>query len=269
MHTLEVRLLGGISASLDGRSLGSFPTRWSAGLFAYLALNHGRPVPRSILATLFWPEETDQRALKGLRNALWRVRSQVEPPRIPASLFLSTNGRDICLNEQGVLVDVAEFEGHLAAVRKGPLTPARVESLEAGVALYRGHFLDGYDFGWSVFERERLRLALLASLELLLRYYMDRREWILAIQKGQAVLTQDPLRENVHRCLMACHNSMGNRPLAIRQYRECARILEEELGISPMEVTRELYRQIETGSARWTDALGLPDVALTQGLDWR
>lgn len=269
MHTLEVRLLGGISASLDGKSLGPFPTRWSAGLFAYLALNQGRPVPRGILATLFWPEETDQRALKGLRNALWYLRSQVEPPSVPASLFLSTTGRDICLNEQGVEVDVAEFEGHVAVARGGLLTPGRVQSLERGVALYRGHFLDGYDFGWSVYERERLRLALLASLELLLRYHMERREWLLAIQKGQALLTQDPLRENVHRCLMACHNSMGNRPLAIRQYRECARILQEELGIPPMEVTRELNRQIETGSAHWTDALGRPDVMLTQGLDWR
>ena len=86
---------------------------------------------------------------------------------------------------------------------------------------------------------------------------------------GQAVLTQDPLRENVHRCLMACHNSMGNRPLAIRQYQECARILQQELGIPPMEVTRELCRQIETGSARWTDALGRPDLMLMQGVNWR
>ena len=75
----------------------------------------------------------------------------------------------------------------------------------------------------------------------------------MAIQRGETVLLHDPLREHVHRCLMVCHSFMGNRPLAVRQYRECARALEEELGIPPMESTRDLLRRIQAEALRWPD----------------
>lgn len=249
MNTLEVRLFGGLSIRLNGTPLGSFPTRWSAGLFAYLALNRGRFVHRGLLTTLFWPEDTEQRARKGLRNALWRVRTQIEPPGVPSESFLSVTRRDVGIHGEGVWVDVVEFDRKLSQFRAMDAKRVDMGLLEDCLRLYQGHFLEVYDFEWSSYERERLRLGLLFVLERLVGFHMERREWSRAIQRGRTLLKHDPLREHVHRCIMACHHLMGNRPLAIRQYRECAQVLERELGIGPMTATQRLFREIEADSA--------------------
>jgi DNA-binding SARP family transcriptional activator len=246
MQELEVRLFGGLDVSLDETSLGAFPTCWSAGLFAYLALKRGRLIQRDMLATLFWPEETDQQARKKLRTALWRARSHIKRLNGPAGTLFKATGQQIGLSREGVWVDVDQFDTWLSSVKVAGVE--RIEAMERSVSLYAGHFMDGYDFEWIVYERERLRLAFLSTLESLLSYHMERQEWALAIQKGHTILGHDPLREHVHQCLMLCHHLMGNRPLAIRQYQACARVLEEELGIAPMEATQTLCKEIEDGS---------------------
>ena len=247
MSTLVIHLFGGVRATLDEQPLGAFPTRWASGLFAYLALHRGHLVHRDILTTLFWPEESDGRARKFLRNALWRVRSLVEQAD-DGHEFLVTDGHAVGLRGgEGVWVDVAEFDTLVDEARFGRGDAAPQGRLEAAVRLYQGDLMDGHDHPWCVYERQRLRLTLLEALERLMEIHMIRGEWRLAIERGRAVLSRDPLREHVHRQLMRCHHRMGDRPLAIRQYRECARVLDEELGIRPMEGTHRLYRQIEEG----------------------
>jgi DNA-binding SARP family transcriptional activator len=98
-------------------------------------------------------------------------------------------------------------------------------------------------------------LDLLSVLERLVFYHMERREWAHAIQRGQSLLAYDPLREQIHRCVMVCHHLMGNRPLAIRQYLQCVDLLEAELGIGPMADTQMLYREIKADAVRQEGAL--------------
>lgn len=249
MNALLVHLFGGVHATLHGRPLGSFPTRWAAGLFAYLALHKGRLVHRDVLTGLFWPEETDQRARKALRNALWRVRSLIEPEDAEPGSILTVDGQCVGLRDDGTIsLDVAEFDAHLASARTAESEEEGLTCLERCVTLYRGDFMDGYDHEWCVYERERLRLGLLAALERLMEVQMRRGDWTSAIRWGSITLHHDPLRENIHRRLMMCHYCMGDRPLAVRRYRECVRILREELGIAPMEATQRLHRQIEDDS---------------------
>jgi DNA-binding SARP family transcriptional activator len=60
----------------------------------------------------------------------------------------------------------------------------------------------------------------------------------------QTILGQNPYREAALRGLMRCYYRLGDRAAAIRQYQICAKILREELGVSPMSETEELYLQI-------------------------
>lgn len=244
MNTLEVRLFGGVGVRLNGHPVRSFPTRWAEGLLAYLAITKGQPIHRDVLAARFWPEELDSRARKGLRNALWRVRATIEPDGTPPGSFLVVAGRNVCLRKESVWLDVEEFDGRMALLRREVEDRTRAGNLEACVGLYRGDFMDGHDYQWCLFERERLRIAHLLALEHLLDWYVERREWHQAIQAGREILRHDPFREHVHRCLMICHQLMGNRPLAIRQFRECVRLLDEEMGLAPMEATQDLHREI-------------------------
>jgi DNA-binding SARP family transcriptional activator len=247
MPRLVVQVLGGVSVSLDGCALGAFPTRWSAGLLASLALDRGRLLHRDVLAARFWPEETDQRARKALRNALWAVRHLVEPDGVRRGAFVTIDGPLIGMApDADVWVDASEFERLLSWSDAAGHPEVGLSPLHAAVGLYRGDLLEGYDFGWCVPDRERLRLAHLTALERLMELHMDRRDWSQAIPLGQEILRRDPLREQIHRRLMVCHLSQGNRPLAIRQYRSCLSILDEELGIAPMAATQQLYREMQS-----------------------
>jgi DNA-binding SARP family transcriptional activator len=54
---------------------------------------------------------------------------------------------------------------------------------------------------------------------------------------------------------MRLHYLAGDRTSALRQFRQCADALREELAIKPSRVTLRLYEQIES------DELGSPSVA--------
>lgn len=258
MSTLSIRLFGGVRANLDDRPLGSFPTRWAAGLLGYLALDRGRMLHRDILAATFWPEESDARARKALRNALWRLRARVEPKEVEPGSFLVVEGQTVGLRSgPAIRIDVEEFEILVRGVSARAGGPEALDRLEGAVDLYRGDFMDGHDHQWCVYERQRLQLALLSSLERLMDGHMTRGEWRAAVARGEAILHRDPLREHVHRRIMLCHHGMGDRPLAIRQYRVCEEILREELGIVPMAETRRLYEHLQTGEGPGPE--GMPE----------
>lgn len=52
----------------------------------------------------------------------------------------------------------------------------------------------------------------------------------------------EPLRETAHRTLIEAHLAEGNWSEARRQFRECRRLLREELGVEPSESTRRLIK---------------------------
>jgi len=60
----------------------------------------------------------------------------------------------------------------------------------------------------------------------------------------QTLVNLDPYRELAHRELMRCYFRLGDRAMAIRQYHLCADILREDLGVSPMQETEDLYLEI-------------------------
>jgi hypothetical protein len=57
------------------------------------------------------------------------------------------------------------------------------------------------------------------------------------------------LEEQVHCELMQLYAWLGRRSAALRQYEECERVLQDQLGISPQEATAQLCRAIEEGHA--------------------
>ena len=81
-------------------------------------------------------------------------------------------------------------------------------------------------------------------LERLAELYVGRGNTRRAIEVYQALLTQDPYQEDVHRQLMLCHQRRDNRAAAIQQYLVCARILREDLALSAAPETKALYLEI-------------------------
>lgn len=119
------------------------------------------------------------------------------------------------------------------------------------VALYRGDFLEGFTLpdspnfdDWQLFEAESLRQELALALERLAREHGARDEHQAAIPYARRWVTLDPWHEPAHQCLMQLYARDGQRAAALRQYQECVRILDRELGLPPGPETTALYESI-------------------------
>jgi len=228
-------------------------TRKAIALVAYLAITRRRHA-RDSLAGLLWPEYNQTRA----RAALRRTLSSLGVARAEGWLVADREGVDLVRDE--VWVDVNRFHELLAECQTHghPLSdvcPECLSPLSEAVALYRDDFLAGFALrdsaafdDWQFFQGEELRRELAGALERLSFGHGARAEWEQAITHARRWLALDPLHEPAHRWLMQLYAWAGQRAAALRQYRECVRVLEGELGVSPLEETTQIYEAIQENS---------------------
>jgi len=248
MNTLRIRLFGGLGLAVGNTPLPPIPSQKARSLLAYLVLHRDRSLHRDVLCGTLWGEQPEAEARKALRSALWRLRSVLEPGDADRGAYIRAEGDEVAFpGTADAWVDTAEFEACTAGVtpdRDGELPTGQAERLSRAVSLYRGDLLDGMYDDWCCHERERFRLACLTALERLLAHYQVRGQWLAALSAGRQILRADPLREHVHRRLMVCHVSMGDRPSALRQFEHYEQLVRDELGVEPLAETRALYHWI-------------------------
>ena len=94
-----------------------------------------------------------------------------------------------------------------------------------------------------------MRLELAGALERLAQGLAGRQQWEAAIGHARRWLALDPLNEPAHRLLMQLYAWAGDRAAAARQYQECVKVLQAELGIEPEPETTALLEAIRSGTA--------------------
>ena len=233
---------GGVPVEVD--------TRKAIALVAYLAVT-GRRHTRDALAGLLWPEYNQARS----RAALRRTLSSLKEARSAGWLRVDREGVELA--REDIVVDVDSFHARLAECRTHGHPEAEVCSqclppLAEAVALHRDDFMAGFGLrdsvafdDWQFFEAEGLRRELAGALERLARGLAARGEWEPAVAHSRRRLALDPLHEPAHQLLLALYAWSGQRASALRQYRECVRVLGKELGVAPLEETTALYRAVQ------------------------
>ena len=194
----------------------------------------GERKSRDTLATLFWPEYDAGHARAALRRTLSVLSKALDGEG------LLVDRSTVALDRERVWLDVVEFR---RLVGQGRLAEA--------VALYRGDFLAGFGLrdsiefdDWQFFELEELKRAYAGALERLARDEAERGDLDSAVDYARRWLALDSLQEPAHRLLMQLYAWSGQRAVALRQYRECVRVLDAELGVGPLGETTDLYEAI-------------------------
>lgn len=250
MPQLIIRLLGASDIARNGAPV-AMDTRKATALLAYLAVS-GRSHAREGLAGLLWPEYDDEHARAALRRTLSTLRSAL------GEEHLAIDRETVALIPSANLwVDVTEFRARLAACRThghpaADACPACLTPLAEAAALYRDDFLTGFSLrdsaefdDWQFMQVETLRGELAEALEKLARIHNAAGDFAAALASARRWLALDPLREEAHRQVMRLQAWAGQRNAALHQYRECVRILEQELGVAPLTETTELYEAIK------------------------
>jgi predicted ATPase/DNA-binding SARP family transcriptional activator len=259
MSAVRLCLLGPPRLERDGKPV-ELDTRKTVALVAYLVMTGERPGgethTREALATLLWPEVPPQRARANLRRSLSVLRKGIGGECLVADRETIGTHPDA-----GIWLDVAHFRHLLDSPQthghpESESCPECLQALAEAVDLYRGDFLEGFSLrdsatfdDWQFFQTEGLRQELAQALERLVHVYSAQGAYEQAIPYARRWVALDPLHEPAHRQLMQLYALAGQRAAALRQYAECARILEAELGLSPAEETTSLYEQIRTSPA--------------------
>jgi DNA-binding SARP family transcriptional activator len=251
---LALYLLGPPRIERDGQTI-SVDTRKAIALLAYLALT-AESQRRASLVNLLWPESDRTHGRAALRRTLYALRKAL------VGDWLDVDRDTIGLRPgTDIWVDVDQFRRHLVECEThghatNQVCPACAESLSEAVALYRGDFLTGFGLRdsfnydeWQFYQADALRGELAGALERLVHWHSAQREFDPALAYARRWLALDPLDEQVHRELMQLHVWSGQRSAALRQYEECARIVQDQLGVGPEEPTAALHRAIKQGRA--------------------
>ncbi|MBV7333124.1 AAA family ATPase [Chloroflexi bacterium TSY] len=253
----KLYLFGPPRLEYDGQPV-ELTLRKGIALLAYLAVTQ-QPHTRDALATLFWPESSQRKARASLRRTLHRLNQTL------GTEILTVEPESIALPQSADLwLDAAAYQQlvtshlHEESSTTGNSTE-RVTHLLQAAELYTDDFLAGFTLpdspeydDWQFFQREALRQSLAQVLEQLVIAHQKQNEYELAILHARRWLALDPLHESVHCQLMQLYALTGQQAAAIRQYQECTRILNEELGASPEEETTALYDAIR--AKRFPDA---------------
>lgn len=219
-------------------------------LCAYLALAPREGRSRSAAAAHLFADCSDVTARRRLNTALWRLKTEVRSS-LGIELVDGMAGRSVCLNDAvAVTVDAARFEELVSPVLQ--VTPAGLSDgdvvrLECAVSLHRGQLVEPCHDDWVLADRYRIENLYLTALDYLVQHHGAKGEVGAVARYGELALDLEPLREDLHRHLMAAYGAAGRIDLAERQFERCRMVLLQELGADPMPETIALYSRLTRG----------------------
>lgn len=234
----------------------SLVTQWAGSksktLLKLLLAAHPAPLPAASLMATLWDGVDEELARQRLHTAISDLRRALRAVRPEAGALIVSQSGGYGLDPRAtVWIDTAAFSraqrAGLHYEQAGRPDEARA-ALQEAVALYRGEYLeeDVYD-DWPIEQRERLKSEYLALLARLAHWAFREGDYEACIGWGQLTIECDPCREDTHSLLMRCHSRLGQRAMALRQYRQCADALRRELDAIPAPETDELYRRLQQG----------------------
>ncbi|HLK60521.1 MAG TPA: tetratricopeptide repeat protein [Chthonomonadaceae bacterium] len=248
---LQLQLLGPFTALVKDNPLPRLRSRKGHHLLAFLALNFGKEVSRERLIPLLWPDSEPAQAHYNLRQCLTNLRQALGDD---ARLLLSPTPQTLCLDREGVAVDVAAFDAAAGA--------NSLSGWEQVVALYQGPLLDGWTEEWVLPERTAREQTYLQALEKLASHASESKDPASAVRYLRMTVAADPFREAAHCRLMQALADCGDAAAVTQVYRDLRLLLHRELNASPAPETDALYKSLKQPTRRAVLRSVAPDPSL-------
>jgi predicted ATPase/DNA-binding SARP family transcriptional activator len=248
---VQLSILGPVL--VDGRPPSGAKER---ALLARLLVAPGTPVAADALVEAAWPRDRRDRVMRSLHVRLAKLRALLEPDRAPGAA-----GTVLVREPSGYRLTVPPeaLDGHrflrLADEAPGDRPEATLARCDEALALWRGEPFADIEISdvATTAEARRLHAARdrLLHLRALALRELGRAEESAA--ELEALVSADPLREELVRDLMLARYGAGRHAGALDAYRELARRLGE-VGLQPSPEIRELEARI----LRHADELAAP-----------
>ena len=209
--------------------------RKGLALLIYLADANG-PVGRDAVATMLWPESSEEVVRARLRRLLYRLQLTL------GDVLTSDRSTIRWSSAIDLQVDSRLFE---QACDRG--------EFERACHLYQRDFLEGFSAGdcpqfdeWAFFRREGLRGRAIQALERVMHDRHAAGDYAAAAAHAGRLVEFDPLSEVYGRHLIRNLVLAGDRTAAERQLKALTQRLRDELDVAPEAETRALLKASAT-----------------------
>ncbi|MCU1679034.1 MAG: hypothetical protein JWM93_3792, partial [Frankiales bacterium] len=245
---VRVSLLGQFRATVGDAEI-SLGGRRQRGVLVMLAVARGEFVPADTLIEGLWGDGPPADPLASLQSFVSRIRGALQPTALAGSrgdLLVSTpQGYALRLGAEDV--DTWQFERLVregsAQVDTDPATAERL--LTEGLALWRGPAFPEYAHEpWAAAEAARLDGLRAAARERLFAVRLQTRDAGLLVADLQALVDEEPLREERWRLLVVALYRAHRQADALAALRRARQLLADELGVDPGPALRALEEQV-------------------------
>ncbi len=236
---LSLSLLGGFALRVAGADGPAIPRKGRA-LLAYLVMQDGKPVPRDTVAELLWRRSGMDQARHSLRQMMLVLRRDI--PAIGGPALISDDG--------SIRLAAGAIDSDMQRFRFLAVSDAKADMIEA-LDLFQGPFLADFKDVSLEFDRwarkvrddtTAIAVAVCEQLAALCARTNVPNEEIAALER---MVRLAPVREDVHRRLIAAYDRAGRRGDALGQYESCVEHLRKALNLGPSAETEALIAAIK------------------------
>lgn len=214
-------------------------------LMAYLVHRRNRFVPKGNILEDLWSGASPEQATAFLHTCVYDIRKKMNSLGCKEKLEFRDNGYRLELLE--MWCDADEFE-RIADVRI--VDAKNISECEAVAKLYKGNYMEKEGFMWAYEAEEALKDTYTALMNRMADFYSSIPNYEAAMNCLQNAHKRHPFHDEINESILVGYARMGDRQSMIRHYEQFTRLLKEELGIEPMEVTVQLYQRLCSGSAK-------------------
>lgn len=244
----ELRLLGPLE--FDAVAL---PGGKPRALLARLGLDAGRVVAADALVQALWGDHPPPSAHKVLQAHISTLRKAL------GSGAIETRSPGYVLRV--ARTDLARFEFLAESAHRELDAGKRARLYRDALSLWRGAALDEFRREpFALAAARRLAEVRLEALGQRIEAELELGEHERLVGELQALVEQEPLREQPRRQLMLALYRCGRQAEALASYRDGRRLLVDQLGIEPSPTLQELERAILRQDARLVSASSRPAV---------
>ncbi|HWR30973.1 MAG TPA: BTAD domain-containing putative transcriptional regulator, partial [Negativicutes bacterium] len=251
-YKLQIQVLGNLKVWRNGEEIttSSWRRESSRHLFALLLATRHEPLHKEELMDYLWPEADFEAASRNFKVVLSNLMIVLEPHRLPRenSSFIQRKGTIYQFNlSASYSLDADDFESAAHRAMNSVLqNPTEAEQLfQKAIGLYQGDYLDcDWQNELYLAERERLASLFMQAVETLVKLCISQQRYEEALQWADTMLRHDKCWEQAYQLKMLCYGNLQNIPMAVRTYKKCCAILQEELCVQQSDKTTEIYRQL-------------------------
>ena len=237
---IEIRAFGRSEVTVKNQivAISDWKTQTSRDLF-FLFLAHPQGLTKEEVGEIMWQDLSPSELKLRFKNAIYRMRHAIGSEVVHFQDNFYQFNRSVDYE-----YDVHSFLNATIIAREETAPEKKIEAYMTAIEFYKGPYLVDIDYSWVMPDRQRYQDLVISNILELVKLLVNIQDFDQGLDYCRRALKEDTCNEEIHRLIMEIYALMGNKAAISRQYQQCMKFLNNEIGAAPSEATTNLYNQL-------------------------